>query len=224
MDKHQQLINLRIRKLGVLIRDARLSQRRSKLECSEAMGITELLYMAFEKGEKAPSLPQIEAFAYYLNIPLEHFWGTHTLSGKKESDKAGKGLSEVRDRYLGTRLHLARTQANLTLEQLSEKTSIRVEILTSYETGKVPIPLPELEILAHVFDLRIQDIFDQQGLISKWRAQHLSVQKFLELPPRLQDFVSKPVNQPYIELAIRLSDLNVDKLRAVAESLLEITY
>jgi hypothetical protein len=32
------------------------------------------------------------------------------------------------------------------------------------------------------------------------------------------------VNLPYIHLAIRLSDLSVEKLRSVAEGLLEITY
>jgi hypothetical protein len=29
---------------------------------------------------------------------------------------------------------------------------------------------------------------------------------------------------PYIELALRMSNLNVDKLRTVAEGILEITY
>ena len=50
------------------------------------------------------------------------------------------------------------------------------------------------------------------------------MQKFLELPPEIQLFASKPVNLPYLELAMRLSELNAEKLRAVAEVLLEITY
>jgi len=37
-------------------------------------------------------------------------------------------------------------------------------------------------------------------------------------------FISKPVNLPYLELAMRLSDLSAEKLRGVAEGLLEITY
>jgi hypothetical protein len=50
------------------------------------------------------------------------------------------------------------------------------------------------------------------------------MQKFLDLPPEVQQFVAKPVNRPYLELAMRLSDLSAEKLRAVAEVLLEITY
>jgi len=37
------------------------------------------------------------------------------------------------------------------------------------------------------------------------------------------DFISKPVNRPYLQLAQRLSEMSVEKLRMVAEGLLEIT-
>jgi hypothetical protein len=33
-----------------------------------------------------------------------------------------------------------------------------------------------------------------------------------------------PVNRPYLELAMKLSSMSRDKLRAVAEDLLDITY
>ena len=49
------------------------------------------------------------------------------------------------------------------------------------------------------------------------------MQDFKEMPPELQAFVAKPINLPYLELAQRLSEMSVDKLRAVAEGLLEIT-
>jgi hypothetical protein len=49
------------------------------------------------------------------------------------------------------------------------------------------------------------------------------MQNFAELSPELQDFLSKPINRPYLELAQRLSEMDVEKLRAVAEGLLEIT-
>ena len=45
----------------------------------------------------------------------------------------------------------------------------------------------------------------------------------MELPAELQAFVSQPVNRPYLELAIKLSSMSSDKLRSVAEGLLDIT-
>ena len=37
-------------------------------------------------------------------------------------------------------------------------------------------------------------------------------------------FVCKPVNRPYLELAMKLSGMSTDKLRSVAEDLLDITF
>jgi hypothetical protein len=70
----------------------------------------------------------------------------------------------------------------------------------------------------------MEQFYDQHGPIGKWREQKGNVHKFLDLPPDMQQFVSKPVNRPYVELAMRLSELSTEKLRAVAEVLLEITY
>ena len=46
---------------------------------------------------------------------------------------------------------------------------------------------------------------------------------FIELPIELQEFILKPVNQPYLEIAQKLSRMSVDKMRDVAEGLLDIT-
>jgi hypothetical protein len=55
-------------------------------------------------------------------------------------------------------------------------------------------------------------------------AEQKTIQNFLELDPELQAFVSKPVNRPYLELALKLSNMSTEKLRSVAENLLDITY
>jgi hypothetical protein len=40
----------------------------------------------------------------------------------------------------------------------------------------------------------------------------------------LRQFVAMPVNRPYLELAMKLSNMSRDKLRSVAEDLLDITF
>jgi len=96
--------------------------------------------------------------------------------------------------------------------------------LKAYEMGEKPIPLPELEGLVALLGGQIESMFDQTGSIGKWMTQQKAIQDFLELPPELQNFVSKPVNRPYLELAKKLSDMSTDKLRSVAEDLLDITF
>jgi hypothetical protein len=95
--------------------------------------------------------------------------------------------------------------------------------LDAYEMGEAPIPLPVLEQLGDYLDHPIREFQDQKGPLGSKIAEQRAVQGFLVLPADLQVFICKPVNRPYLELATRLSEMSVEKLRAVAEGLLEIT-
>jgi hypothetical protein len=90
--------------------------------------------------------------------------------------------------------------------------------------GEKPIPLPELEGLVVLLGGQIEEMFDQTGSIGQWMIQQKAIQDFLELSVELQNFVSKPVNRPYLDLAMKLSEMSTDKLRSVAENLLDITF
>ena len=228
MDKSQQLITLRTRKLGILVTDARISLNKKEEECARAMSVSKEKYKSFESGSLAPSLPEIETLAYYLKIPLDYFWGNQPysqISGQPVIDEfANKNLFQLRNRIIATQLRLARTQAQLTTAQVSQKSGLEEEKIHRYELAQDSIPLPELELLINALGLPIQQLFDLKGPVGAWRDQQAILKEFQALPPELQQFVSQPLNRPYLELAQRLSLLQADKLRAVAESLLEITY
>lgn len=226
MSNSRQLLQIRNKKLGLLILDARRSLRRSVEECADAVGVTPEQFQEFEKGSSAPSLPQLEMLALFFNLPLEHFWGHRALStpAVPEAFQEMDRMLVLRNRIIGTNLRLARNNANLTYQAIYDKTGITEQQLKAYELGMQAVPLPELEMLASALTTPIENFYDQHGPIGKWRSQQGNMQKFLDLPPDLQKFISKPVNRPYLELAMRLSDLSVEKLRAVAEVLLEITY
>ncbi|HMD89776.1 MAG TPA: helix-turn-helix transcriptional regulator [Anaerolineaceae bacterium] len=228
MNNPQQIKNLRSRKLGVLIYDARTAARRSIEECAGLLGIPVEQYQAYESGKQTLSLPDLETLAYYFDIPLEHFWSHQSLSENETQKKPGLELNtrlrQIRDRMIGARLRLLRNQANLTTHQIAERTGISEQQIKQFELGEVAIPLTDLEILVKALDTRLEDFFDSHGPIGNWRAQKQTVNKFMELVPEMQDFVCTPVNRPYLELAMRLSQLSVEKLRSIAEGLLEITY
>lgn len=226
MNNQRQILQIRNKKLGLLIFDARKSLRRSVEECAEAIGVTPEQFQAFESGASAPSLPHLELLALYLGVPLDHFWGRQVLSSTSAPDplQEKERMVLLRNRVIGTNLRLARNTANLSYKEIFEKTGIPEEQMKRYELGEIAVPLSELEILANQMNMPIERFYDQHGPIGKWRTQQSVYQKFLDLPPEIQQFVSKPVNRPYLELAMRLSDLSAEKLRAVAEVLLEITY
>lgn len=226
MDNQRQLLQIRKRKLGVLIVDARMASRATVEECAEAVGATVEEYKAFETGANSPSLPQVELLALYLKMPIDHFWGKEALTQPAAAagpENKTRSL-RLRNRVIGASLRLSRTNANLSLSQLSEKTTIPEETLQRYEMGEMPISLPELELINKAFELPIDIHFDQRGPIGRMRAQQEAIQKFLALSPEMQQFITRPVNLPYLQLAMRMSEMDVVKLRAIAESLLEITF
>jgi transcriptional regulator with XRE-family HTH domain len=106
---------------------------------------------------------------------------------------------------------------------VAQATGLAVEDLEAYEYGELPVPVPILEQLATVLNRDLSEFQDRKGPVGVWSIQQRALQGFRELPPELQEFVTRPINRPYLELAQRLSEMSVDKLRGVAEGLLEIT-
>jgi transcriptional regulator with XRE-family HTH domain len=226
MDKNNSLMQIRMKKLAIMISDARRFSRRTVEECATMIGVSAQEFQSFERGKTAPSLPQLESLAFFFDVPVEHFWSNKVLgeSGAYADATANQSLRRLRDRYLGTRLRQLRIDASLSQQALAEKTSLSVETIEQYETGRVSIPLPALESLVRALNARIEEVFDSSGPIGEWRSKKQNVRSFLSLSSRHQQFITRPVNIPYLELAIRLSDLSVEKLRGIAEGILEITF
>jgi transcriptional regulator with XRE-family HTH domain len=219
-------VSIRTKKLGVLIRDARLAGRRGITDCAAAIGVTGGIFRAYEEGRRAPSLPELELLAYYLDFPLRHFWGKEAASDDTPPT-ASLDLPQligVRQRMIGALLRQARLKASVSPKALAEQSGISTSRLKAYELGERPIPLPELEGLVALLNGQVESLFDQTGPAGQWLNQQQAVQDFLKLPPGLQEFVCKPVNRPYLDLALKLSELSTEKLRAVAENLLDITF
>ena len=218
-------VELRNKKLGVLMRDARLSSNHSMKDCSQALGVTPVIYKSYEEGRRSPSLPEMETLAYYLDLPLTQFWSKNVLvDDRKPLDAMDiSSLMKIRHKIIGVKLRTSRLDSGISLKSLSEQSGISTSRLTKYEMGEKPIPASVLEGLLELFDKDIDEFVDQNGPIGQWLDEGKSIQNFLELPPDLRSFVCKPINRPYLELALSLSGLSTEKLRSVAETLLDIT-
>jgi transcriptional regulator with XRE-family HTH domain len=219
------LINtIRTKKMGVLMRDARLYSGKSIPECAQALGIDPETYRAYELGETSPSLPEIELLAVFLDVPLDHFWGSLILSKEDHQWKyKPEQLLQLRQKMIGALIRQARMKASLSLDELAGKMDMPSSGLLSYELGETPIPVTVLEMILEALGRPLKEFQDRYGPVGAWSAQQQAVKGFLDLPSDLQAFVSKPINRPYLELAQRLSEMSVEKLRGVAEGLLEIT-
>ncbi|MBI9048469.1 MAG: helix-turn-helix transcriptional regulator [Anaerolineaceae bacterium] len=226
MENENLLRKVKTKKIGALLKDARLASARNTMECAQLLSITQESYLQFENGITTPSIPQLEAISIYLDISLDHFRGS---TSKHEALQTGyrKNLNKiilVRDRIIGANIRKARIENALSTDELSTKTGIDQATLEAYELGKKPVPITDLEIISSFLEQTLDSYMDHfEEQISEKNIQ-IKITQFLDLPEALQEFVTKPVNKPFLELAYKLSDLPVDRLRSVAEGLLEITY
>ncbi len=221
----QEAFALRNRIIGVLLQDARVRANRTKRECATALGVTARTITAYEEGRKSISLPELELLALFLDVPVRHFWSQEAgLLSAQELPEA-EDVLELRNRIVGALLRQARLEADKTQSELARLAGIPRSRLASYEYGERPIALVELEALAGVLD-RPMDYFLDEGSGAAEKGQSLREmnQAFLDLPKELREFVTRPINRSYLELAMRLAEMPAGALRGIAEGLLEITY
>ena len=217
---------LKGRIVGILLEDARKGAGRSVEEAAGVLGVAEDAYAKFESGESTPSLPQLEVLAYYYNVPVGHFWRGDTLAVERKEADVKERLPEImklRQRILGVQIRQLREQAGRSLGDLAEELDIDPNRLAAVEKGEEALPLNELEQLAHTLKAGLDDLRDEHGPIGEWLRSQDDFDAFKDLPADVRAFILKPINRSYLELAIRLSDLEVDRLRSIAESILEIT-
>jgi len=225
MTKNEQMLQLKRRKLGLLIMDARIASRRNIADCAEWLGITNEQYQSYEDGIQSPALPELEALSFLFNIPMRHFWGNQSLSESPDYYSNEKIMDFIltRKQAISTFLKEKRAESDITLDGISEKTGIAIEVLENFENGQGVLPLAELEMLTNALGLKINTLFDTETDIGTLRIKQGEFERFQSLSKEIREFVSQPVNEPYLLVAKRLSNIPTDELRNIAESLLEIT-
>jgi transcriptional regulator with XRE-family HTH domain len=219
-------LQLRGKILGVLIRDARLKIKKSTQELASLIGVSPEEYEQYEFGKQAISLPELELLAKNLQTPIEQFL-ERSLTTDSEEPKPKidpTSLIKLRQRIIGAKLRQKRQNSQITLNELAGQIGIDRADLEAFELGSKPVPIPVLEKLSLSLSSSLHDFLEQKTFDEQPKMQTGTTADFLKLPTDIQSFVVKPVNQPYLEIAMKLSEISAERLRAIAEGLLEITY
>jgi len=222
---HKQAIQLRGKIIGVLLRDARQASGKSLKEVGEVLGVTGGRIGSFERGTRSPSLPELEILAYFLEFPVDHFWNEDIVSEDSHpiENLQVDSLLAQRNRTIGAMLRQARSESTLSQRDLASRSGISATRIRRYETGESAVPLPELEQLLATLNYQVEDFSAKSGPVGDWIAQQQAIEQFLQLPKNLQEFVGEQDNQPYLEMARRLSGMSPERIRAVAEGLKELS-
>jgi transcriptional regulator with XRE-family HTH domain len=220
----EQLV-LRNRIIGLLLRNAREQAKKTKRECAAALGVSSSTITAYEDGRKPISLPELEVLAYVLDTPIAHFWEHAPELVPEEEPLPLQEVLALRHRVVGALLRQARLEVGTSQKELAEVLGCSTKRLSAYEYGEQPIPLAELELLAHHLHLPLEHFLDnQEGPVGEWNRQEQAWGHFCQLPEEIQAFVTQPLNARYLEVAMKLARMPAGGLRAIAEGLLDITY
>ena len=87
MDNRPIAVAIRSKKLGVLIQSARLASDKTIEDCAGATSISAQQLEDYEEGNSSPSLPELEALAFYLKIPIDYFWGREIITPSQDEPK-----------------------------------------------------------------------------------------------------------------------------------------
>ena len=220
----EESYRVRAHMVGVLLRDARISAQRSVEDCAALLHVEPEMVEMWEYGDETPALPQLEILAYYLDVPVSHFWSATTLQSEKaERTHAQSEYLALRDRMIGVLLRQARENAEMSLEALGELSGLSAEAIARYELGEQSLPLNVLTVLANGVNKNISYFLESSSHIGEWLALREAANRMAELPDELRRFVTNPLNRGFIEIAMMFSQMPTDKLRKIGENFLDIT-
>lgn len=215
---------LRGKMLGVLVRDARMAASRTLEDCARLLQLDPKVIEAWEYGDDVPSLPQLELLAYYLDIPVSHFWSQKTRQGNESSKTSVQDeYVALRNRMIGGLLRSAREGENLSIEDLNEATKIDVTILRQYEYGDAVIPMHELSALASAVNRNMDYFLESSSYVGELLQMRAEWQKFIDLDEDVRQFAANQTNLGFLKIAMMFSHMPTAELRLVAEGMLEIT-
>ncbi len=215
---------IRAKMVGVLLRDARAGAARTVEDCARLLRVPVEQIERWEAGDDVPSLPQLELLAYYLDVPVSHFWSTQTLKVTREGREAIQPeFISLRSRMIGALLRQAREERGLTQQQLAEQSGLTGEAVTRYELGYETPPLHQLSVMAGVVNRNIDYFLESSSQIGELLQLREMWRHFSELPEDVRAFAADPTNIGFIHIALMLSQMPADRLRQVGASILDIT-
>lgn len=223
----QQAALLQNKIVGAAVRTARTRADMSIELCAEAISLSPEEMAQAEMGELGLTLPQIEVLAHLLDVPITYLLGETELP---EEDKTSDTLPYenvmiIRAKIIGVLLRQARLNQGRSLDDVAAIIGYTPEDLARIELGEMTLPMVELRALAEALNLPFETFLDED-IIPLTAAQRdaRDLRRLAHLPADVREFILKPINTPYLQIAMNLSTMPAESLRQIASGLLEITY
>jgi transcriptional regulator with XRE-family HTH domain len=222
-----QAVDIRNEIIGTLVKRARLDAGKTQRDCAEVLGCSPSTFSYYERGHKGLALPEIEALAFFFDVPPKALLDDSQALAQDEEEEPLplSQLMQIRQRILAVQLRQCREDAGLTQEEMADLLDISSYRVSQYESAERQIPLAELEIAAEQCGRSRQDFVDEGSLpMGRAERNRLVLARLGKLSPEVREFVLQPANLLYLRIAQLLSEMKVDSVREIAETLLDITH
>ncbi len=199
--------------MGVALRQARLAQGRSLEDCAGVIQASAEEVAQIERGARDLTLPELEVLAAYLQVPV-----SAVISGQLPTGDAAKVLSPqvraLRRKIIGALLRKAREAAGKDAAEVAAALGVAPETVQQYERGQLDIPAAQLVVASDILQTPLESFLQSPPSTS------LSPSADADLPEEMRTFIASPQSRPYLQLAMALSHLSPQALRALGEALL----
>jgi len=218
-------ISLNIEYLAKNLTIAREACGKTIKACSTLLDIPTSRLKNYEAGKYIPSLPEIEALSYLYRIPILSFFQKDAVDNHIHTPESVhiQRLVEIRQLIIGTRIHLAREKAEISMKQLSKTTSIPTSRIKRYEEGTTPIGLNDLQKIIDALNLNLDDFFDHESPLGNWQNTQSKNIAFEHLPKEIKEFISDSNSLPFLKVAHSISEIGIDTFINLSDSLAELT-
>jgi len=222
-----QVLDVRSKMIGVLLRAARLKAGKTVKECAQWLGCSPHIMSQYEYGRRAISLPELELLAQLFRMPVSQLWDEDTADLEPPADRPPvEKLLRLRHKEVGVLLRQARSRAGKTQRQCAHHLGVSPETVSKYEHGSKAMPITHLEIMADFLGVSVSDFLDRELHASEafgttYDSSLLPVEEaWANLPWEIRDFIRSPDSLPFLQMAVRLYELPRESLRRVAEAVL----
>lgn len=194
MPTKPQIKTLKAHKVAALVLDARLYARRTPEEACSLLGWEPEHLESLETAAVTPSLPELEALAAIYAVPVDHFFGSTSLSDgmpKLRTETMQQRL-ELRNRVLGAMIMQTRSRKNLSRDDLATMTALSLEEITAYELGILPLPVTDLEEITRILQIEVHDWIDSYAIPTRDMIRPVRTVE----PEQVQEQAAQPVPAP----------------------------
>ena len=191
---------IRNRMLGIQVKKNRFQLNLSVEQLAKICDIPDSDLELYESGQASIPLPVLLKISEVLHLPYEKIQVVAT-SVIEETEESPVVQSE-----------------EVSLQQEPEPSFIGDSTVT--DSSAPPVEAIPTESIPEVVSITNtdSDLLDETPV-----SPQTFNAVFPDMSDELREFIQKPVNLPYLELALKLSRMDAKKLRDIAESLLEIT-